>query len=120
MSDEQRHFRGQACVICGMHDPEQREQQKVAGLHVFLCRKCHQALAERTRPSAAPIWTPPDTLESIARALIAEADLLSLMAQSRWLLAHALIDRVKADAPADPREAQSDTVPTSEPEQEGS
>jgi hypothetical protein len=35
----------------------------------------------------------------IGRVLLEEADVLSLLAQSRWMLGHALLDRVRKDAP---------------------
>jgi hypothetical protein len=88
-----------ACLICGRTDRAHLKQHAVAGIRVPLCHGCHSELIRRTTASPAQIWCPPDSLESIARALLAEADLLSLMAQSRWLLAHVLIDRVRRDAP---------------------
>ena len=65
--------------------PEDLQQHRVGGIEVTLCRRCHGELIEcRTQPPE-PIWIPPDDLELIARALLAEADLLSMLAQSRWV-----------------------------------
>jgi hypothetical protein len=88
-----------ACTICGQPDRERLRTHAVAGIQVMLCHRCRGELIRRTTPAPQQIWTPPDSLESIARALMAEADLLSLMAQSRWLMAYALIDRVRRDEP---------------------
>ena len=104
MTDTDRHsFRhapqARSCLICGQSAPGHIEQHDVAGLRVALCRRCYGRLIARATPLPEAIWTPPDNLESIARAMLAEADLLSMMAQSRWLLAHVLIDRVRRDAP---------------------
>jgi hypothetical protein len=89
------------CIICGQSDPEQLEQHCIAGLTVTLCRPCHQDLIVRCARPFSPIWTPPDDRELIAHALLAEADFLSTLAQSRWVFAHALIDRVRKEAPDD-------------------
>lgn len=90
-----------ACIIDGESDPERLQRHRVGGIEVTLCRRCHRKLIERSTRPPCPIWTPPDDLELIGRALLAEADLLSLLAQSRWVLAHALIDRVRREAPHD-------------------
>lgn len=88
-----------ACTICGQSDRGSLRSHAVAGIQVMLCHRCHGELIRRTTPAPEQIWTPPDSLESIARALLAEADLFSLIAQSRWLIAYALIDRVRRDEP---------------------
>jgi hypothetical protein len=91
--------RDSACIICGHFDLDQIERHLIGGVEVRLCRQCYREMIERTKPPPCPIWTPPDDLETIACALLAEADLLSMMAQSRWVFAHALIERVRKEAP---------------------
>lgn len=88
-----------ACIVDGESNPERLQRHCVGGIEVTLCRRCHRDLIYRSTPPPRPIWAPPDDLESIGRALLAEADLLSLLAQSRWVFAHALIDRVRREAP---------------------
>jgi hypothetical protein len=95
---------GKACLICGCAEPNRLSRHSVAGLSVTLCQPCCQDLRDRSIPPLAAIWEPPDNLESIAQALLAEADLLSLLAQSRWVIAHALLDRVRREGPFDSNE----------------
>ncbi|HEV2550417.1 MAG TPA: hypothetical protein VGU20_24100 [Stellaceae bacterium] len=87
------------CIFCGEDDPTCLEFHNISGLQITLCRRCRRRLAERASIPPDPIWTPLDDLESVAGALLAEADFLSTLAQSRWVLAHALIDRVRREAP---------------------
>jgi hypothetical protein len=89
------------CIVCGQSDMERLTRHRVAGVSITLCQQCYRRLTATAAPPVAPIWTPPDDLESIARALLAEADFLSLLAQSRTVLAHVLIDRVRREAPTD-------------------
>lgn len=88
-----------ACIVCGQFNPEQLERHWVAGFGVSLCQRCKQLLIELSAPPFSPIWAPPDNLELIAHALLAEAALLGAMAQSRRIFAHVLIDRVRKEAP---------------------
>jgi hypothetical protein len=99
-----RRKRAEACLICGCAEPNRLSRHSVAGLRVALCQPCCQDLRDRSIPPLTAIWEPPDKLESIAQALLAEADLLSLLAQSRWVIAHALLDRVRREAPFDSNE----------------
>jgi len=92
---------GRVCIIDGEANPERLERHCVGGIEVTLCQRCYRELLERSAPRSSPIWTPSDDLESIGRALLAEADLLSMLAQSRWVFGHALIDRVRKEAPDD-------------------
>lgn len=97
-----------ACVIC--RRMTKQRHQAAAGLFVGLCGRCRRNFFVCRAAPLPPIWTPPDELECIARSLLAEADLLSLMAQSRWLMAHALIERVEREAP---QGDDSESFPTS-------
>ena len=88
-----------ACVIDGETDPHVLEAHRIAGVTVVLCRKCFRQLALALRVNPTPVWDPPDTLEIIGHALLAEADLLATLAQSRWQFGRMLIDRVRREAP---------------------
>lgn len=98
-SQPHRNRPQRACIVDGEDDPACLEIHSVGGIEVAICRRCYRDLVDRITPLPSSIWTPPDSLESIARLLLAGADLLSMVAQSRWLLAHVLIDRVRREAP---------------------
>ena len=88
-----------ACVIDGETDPHELEAHHIGGATVILCRKCFRRLALALRVNPSPIWIPPDELEVIGHALLAEADLLAMLAQSRWQFGQMLIERVRREAP---------------------
>ena len=88
-----------ACVIDGETDPRELAVHRIGGATVVLCRKCFRRLALAMRTNPPPVWIPPDELEVIGHALLAEADLLATLAQSRSLFGQMLINRVKRDAP---------------------
>ena len=88
-----------ACVMDGESNPACLKRHSIGGFEVTLCRRCYLRLVERRTHPLLPIWAPPDDLELIGRVLLEEADVLSLLAQSRWMLGHALLDRVRKDAP---------------------
>ncbi|MGH6877535.1 MAG: hypothetical protein ACREHV_09190 [Rhizomicrobium sp.] len=75
------------------------EAHPIGGATVVLCRKCFHRLALGLCIKPAPIWIPPDELEIIGHALLAEADLLATLAQSRWQFGQMLIARIRREAP---------------------
>jgi hypothetical protein len=96
--DKRTPDRNRPCVMCGRCDCETVEH-RIAGISASLCHLCHERIATRCAPETAPIWMPPDDLETIAQALLVEADFLSTLARSRWVLAYFLLERVRRDAP---------------------
>jgi len=88
-----------ACLMCGATDPRELAAHHIGGATVILCRKCFRRLALALRVNPSPIWIPPDEIEVIGHALLAEADLLAMLAQSRWQFGQMLIDRVRREAP---------------------
>jgi hypothetical protein len=87
------------CIVCGESAFENLNRYTTGGVQVTLCLKCHRRLLEQAPVRPPLIWTPPDDLELMARAMLEEADLLSVMAQTRWLFAHMLLERVRKEAP---------------------
>lgn len=71
----------------------------IGGATVVLCSRCFRRLALAMRTNPASVWIPPDEIEVVAHALLAEADLLAMLAQSRWQFGQMLIDRVRREAP---------------------
>ncbi len=90
-----------ACVIDGVTDPAELEFHAVGGVTVTLCRRCYGRLIQVARAIPGQIWEPPDPLESIGQALIAEADLFAVLAQQRRRFGQMLVDRVRRDVPID-------------------
>lgn len=90
-----------ACVIDGVTDPAELEFHAIGGVTVTLCRRCYGELVQSVHASADRIWDPPDDLERIGHALIAEANLLAELAQQRHRFGQVLIDRVRRDIPID-------------------
>lgn len=88
-----------ACVICGEMQSLTVDAHRIGGATVTLCHKCFRRLASALRAKPSPTWFPPDELEVIGHALLAEADLLTTLAQSRQQFGQMLIDRVRRDAP---------------------
>jgi hypothetical protein len=76
------------CAICGesdyscleLHEPGGRKHSNLSGI---FCRNCHRKLENARRDRLPPIWTPPDPLERLSKALQGEADLLELLAMKR-------------------------------------
>jgi hypothetical protein len=88
-----------ACVIDGVTDPGELEFHNIGGVRIALCHRCYRKLVERSRAGPPKIWEPPDELERVGHALIAEADFLVMLAQERRQFGHMLIDRVRREAP---------------------
>lgn len=82
-----------------MHHRRRNRSARIGGATVILCRKCFRRLTLALRVNPAPSWIPPDELEVIGHALVAEADLLAMLAQSRWQFGRILIDRVRREVP---------------------
>ena len=88
-----------ACVIDGKTDSRELAVHRIGGATVVLCRNCLQQLTRALGAKAGPIWIPADELEVIGHALLAEADFLVMLAQSRQQFGQMLIDRVRREAP---------------------
>lgn len=116
MSDSNQSFwpSPPACVIDGVTDPGELEFHNIGGARVVLCHRCYRKLVEGARANSDRIWEPPDELETIGQALIAEADLLVALAQERRHFGQMLIERVRREVPlavSDPAD-ESATDPT--------
>ena len=77
-----------ACARCGNDSPfclEKHEPggRKYSDLYVILCRNCHRELEDGRRDHLPPIWTPPDPVESLSKAMQGEADLFERLAKKR-------------------------------------
>jgi len=77
-----------ACSICGEDNPFCLEKHEPGGrkhsdLSVIICRNCHRKLEDARRDHLPPIWTPPDPVESLSKALQGEADLFERRAKKR-------------------------------------
>lgn len=77
-----------ACAICGEDDPfclEKHEPggRKYSDLSVIICRNCHRKLEEGRGDHLPAIWTPPDSVERLSKALQGEADLFERLAKKR-------------------------------------
>jgi len=92
-----------ACVICGednpfcleLHEPGGR---KYSEFSVPVCRNCHRKLEDDRRDHFPPIWTPPDPLERLSRALMGEADMFLRLAEKRRADAMMLNELSRRDA----------------------
>jgi len=91
-----------ACVIDGETDTRVLELHRIGDAHVMLCRNCYVRLLDVLRTKPTRIWEPPDELEKIGQALIAEADLFTRLAASHREFGQLLIDRVRRESPNDP------------------
>jgi hypothetical protein len=77
-----------ACVICGEDNPFCLELHELGGrkhsdFSVIICRNCHRKLEDDRCDHFPPIWTPPDPLECLSRALMGEADMFLRLADKR-------------------------------------
>jgi transcription elongation factor Elf1 len=77
-----------ACMICGENNPFCLERHEPGGrkhseLSVIICRNCHRKLEDDRRDHFPPIWSPPDPLECLSRALAGEADMFQRLAAKR-------------------------------------
>jgi hypothetical protein len=77
-----------ACSICGEDNPFCLERHEPGGrkhsnLSVIICRNCHRKVEDARRDHLPPIWTPPDAVESLSKALQGEADLFERLAKKR-------------------------------------
>lgn len=77
-----------ACSICGEDNPFCLEKHEPGGrkhsdLYIIICRNCHRKLEDDRRDHLLPIWTPPDPLECLSKALQGEADLFDRLAKKR-------------------------------------
>lgn len=88
-----------ACVIDGETNLSELAVHRIGGATIVLCRNCFDQLRRMLGAKAGPIWIPPDELEVIGHALLAEADLLVTLAQSRQQFGQMLIDRVRREVP---------------------
>jgi hypothetical protein len=92
-----------ACSICGEDNPFCLEKHEPGGrkhsdLHVIICRNCHRKLEDARRDHLPSIWTPPDPVESLSRALQGEADLFERLAKKRRKDARMLHELSRKDA----------------------
>ena len=101
-NQNRRDLSALACVIDGETDPRILELHRIGDAHVMLCRNCYVRLLDVLRTQPARIWEPPDELEKIGQALIAEADLFVRLAASHREFGQLLIDRVRRESPNDP------------------
>lgn len=95
-------FQTPVCAICGETAIGVIEFHHVGCLHIALCRNCYRKLLASAKKPPGFVWDPPDELEKVGHALLAEADLLSIVAQMLTEFGHVLINRVKNDAPDEP------------------
>ncbi len=77
-----------ACVICGENNPFCLEKHEPGGrkhndFSVIICRNCHRKLEDDRRDHFPPIWTPPDPIERLSKALAGEADMFVRLAEKR-------------------------------------
>ncbi|MGA7711198.1 MAG: hypothetical protein WCA81_04800 [Rhizomicrobium sp.] len=77
-----------ACVICGEDNPFCLELHEPGGrknsdFSVIICRNCHRKLEDDRRDHFPTIWTPPDPIERLSKALMGEADMFQRLAQKR-------------------------------------
>lgn len=94
---DKRRLANLACVVCGKRH-RHRLQFRCIGQGVFVCRACHRKFRAAKYKHPKPIWTPPDELERIGRALLAEADLFEMLLNTRRKFGHALIERSRVGA----------------------
>lgn len=91
-----------ACSICGEDNPFCLEKHEPGGrkhsdLCVIICRNCHRKLEDDRRSHLPPIWTPPDPVECLSKALQGEADLFERLAKKRRADAHMLHELSRKD-----------------------
>jgi hypothetical protein len=77
-----------ACSICGEDNPFCLERHEPGGrkhsnLYIIICRNCHRKLEDDRRDHFSPIWTTPEPVESLSKALQGEADLFERLAKKR-------------------------------------
>jgi hypothetical protein len=92
-----------ACSICGEDNPFCLEKHEPGGhkhsdLFVIICRNCHRKLEDARRDHLPGIWTPPDPVECLSRALQGEADLFDRLAMKRRTDARMLHELSRKDA----------------------
>ena len=116
MEDKEKHRRARirkayarlgtsmpACVICGednpfcleLHEPGGRKHSE---FNVIICRNCHRKLEDDRRDHFPPIWTPPDPVERLSKALIGEADMFLRLERKRRADAQMLHELTHKDA----------------------
>lgn len=91
------------CAICGETAISVIEFHRVGGVRVALCCRCYRRLFASAKKPPSFVWDPPDELEKVGHALLAGADLLAIVAQTLTEFGHVLINRVKKDAPDEPK-----------------
>lgn len=100
MRDPEAELPRLACVIDGETDPRVLQLHRVGDAHVLLCRNCNARLLDTLRTRPSQIWCPPDELERIGHALLAEADFFARLAQSHREFGNLLINRVHREDPS--------------------
>ena len=92
-------FQAPVCAICGETAIGVIEFHHVGGVRVALCCCCHRKLLASAENPPSFVWDPPDELETVGHALLAEGDLLAIIAQTLTEFGHVLINRVKKEVP---------------------
>ncbi|MDE2166559.1 MAG: hypothetical protein KGJ66_09515 [Alphaproteobacteria bacterium] len=87
-----------ACVAYGEANLRKLKGYHIGGVTAVLCRNCFRRLKRTHSTKPRPMSIPPDKLEVVTDALLAEVDLLVTVAESRMRFAQALINRMQREA----------------------
>ncbi len=92
-----------ACSICGEDNPHCLELHEPGGrryndMPVPVCRNCHRKLSDDQRDHPRAEFTPPDSLERHAHALLGLADFFARLSEQFRRTAEMLLVLVRKDA----------------------